>query len=159
MNADLQDFTLADHGGITTVHSHFAIATYKLISHCIAQNPLLASTGNFTSGNVVATAGLGDNTSMLQISAPVQPGNSGGPLIDEFGNIAGIIASKLDVIRLAEITDDVAQNVNFAIKASVAKSSLESHGLNPPSETSKRRLESVNVAELAKQFTVQVAYN
>jgi S1-C subfamily serine protease len=117
---------------------------------------LLASTGNFTSGNVVATAGIGNNTSMLQISAPVQPGNSGGPLMDEYGNVVGVIASKLDVIRLAQITDDVAQNVNFAIKASLAQSFLESHGLNPPSEASKRRLEAVNVAEQTKQFTVQV---
>ena len=48
---------------------------------------LLPSSGNFTLGHVSATAGLRDNPKMLQISAPVQPGNSGGPLIDHAGNI------------------------------------------------------------------------
>lgn len=39
---------------------------------------LLASSGNFTLGNITALAGINDNSTMLQISAPVQPGNSGG---------------------------------------------------------------------------------
>jgi serine protease Do len=43
---------------------------------------LLATSGNFTLGNVIAVAGMGDDTRILQISAPVQPGNSGGPLLD-----------------------------------------------------------------------------
>ena len=46
---------------------------------------VLPSTGNFTMGNVTATAGLADDARMLQISAPVQPGNSGGPLMDTTG--------------------------------------------------------------------------
>ena len=44
---------------------------------------LLPSNGNFTLGNVSATSGLGDDSRMLQISAPVQSGNSGGPLIND----------------------------------------------------------------------------
>jgi S1-C subfamily serine protease len=117
---------------------------------------LLASSGNFTTGNVTATAGIRDNTSLFQISAPVQPGNSGGPLVDEFGNVAGVIVSKLDVIRVANITDDVVQNVNFAIKASIAENFLESNGLAPVVATSKQRIEPASIAELAKRFTVKV---
>ena len=48
---------------------------------------LLATGGNFTTGNVSAVAGLGNDTRFLQISAPVQPGNSGGPLLDQSGNV------------------------------------------------------------------------
>lgn len=117
---------------------------------------LLASSGNFTTGNVTATAGIGDNTSFFQISAPVQPGNSGGPLLDEFGNIAGVIVSKLDVIRVANVTDDVAQNVNFAIKASVATNFLESHGLATIGAADKQHLDPANIAELARQFTAKI---
>jgi serine protease Do len=43
---------------------------------------LLAITVNLTVGNVSVLAGLGDDSRYLQISAPVQPGNSGGPLLD-----------------------------------------------------------------------------
>jgi S1-C subfamily serine protease len=75
----------------------------------------LASTGNLSSGIVTALAGLADDTTTLQISAPVQPGNSGGPVIDESGLIVGVVQSKLDVIRVAVATGDIAQNVNFAI--------------------------------------------
>ena len=52
---------------------------------------LLASSGNFTIGNVTATFGLNDDSRMLQVSAPIQPGNSGGPLMDQHGNIAGVV--------------------------------------------------------------------
>jgi S1-C subfamily serine protease len=118
---------------------------------------LLASSGNFTAGSITATAGLGDNTSFFQISAPVQPGNSGGPLIDEFGNVAGVITSKLNVLAVANITNDVAQNINFAIKPSVATSFLESYGLSPGYDIGKQRLEPANIAELAKRYTVRVS--
>ena len=56
---------------------------------------LLATSGNFTLGNVTAVAGLGDDTRILQISAPVQPGNSGGPLLDYSGNVVGVVEGKL----------------------------------------------------------------
>ncbi len=59
---------------------------------------VLATTGNFTTGNVTALAGIGDDTRYIQISAPIQPGNSGGPLLDENGNLVGIVTSKLNVI-------------------------------------------------------------
>ena len=42
---------------------------------------MLSSGGNVVTGNVTALAGLGDDSRFLQISAPVQPGNSGGPLL------------------------------------------------------------------------------
>jgi S1-C subfamily serine protease len=118
---------------------------------------LLATSGNFTAGNITATAGLNDNASMFQISAPVQPGNSGGPLIDQFGNIVGVVESKLDAITVANITEDIPQNVNFAIKAIIAINFLENHGLDPATETSKQRLEPAQIAELAQKFSVRVS--
>ena len=51
---------------------------------------VLATTANLTVGNVSALAGLGDDSRYLQISAPVQPGNSGGPLLDGSGHLVGI---------------------------------------------------------------------
>jgi len=67
---------------------------------------LLSSSGNFTVGNITSVAGLGDDSRILQISAPVQPGNSGGPLLDKSGNVVGIVVSKLNALRLAQVTDD-----------------------------------------------------
>ncbi len=55
----------------------------------------LTHSGNFTIGNVSAMAGPNDDTSWLQISAPIQPGNSGGPLLDQTGNVVGVINAQL----------------------------------------------------------------
>ena len=60
--------------------------------------------------------GLLDDISQLQISAPIQPGNSGGPLLDEYGNVAGVVVAKLRALAVAKATGDIPQNVNFAVK-------------------------------------------
>ena len=90
---------------------------------------LLATSGNFTLGNVTAVAGIGDDTRMVQISAPVQPGNSGGPLLDQAGNVVGTVVAKINAIKLARITNDLAENINFAIKSSIVTSFLEANGI------------------------------
>ena len=63
----------------------------------------------FTEGSVSSLSGMRDDPKHFQISVPIQPGNSGGPLIDEYGNIIGVIVSQLLGERV--------QNVNYAIKS------------------------------------------
>jgi TPR repeat protein len=86
----------------------------------------LGKTGTFTTGTVSANI-VRDNTNLLQIQAPVQPGNSGGPLFDQSGNVVGVVVSKLDALDLAMVTRDIPQLVNFAIKSDVALSFLNSN--------------------------------
>jgi S1-C subfamily serine protease len=117
---------------------------------------LLATSGNFTVGNVTATAGLEDDSRMFQISAPVQPGNSGGPLLDQYGNVIGVIVSKLNALKYAMERNDVPQNVNFAIKTAVAVNFLESNGIALTDERKTSAIEPAEVAERAKAFTVRV---
>ena len=84
--------------------------------------PSLLQNGiNITVGNVSALAGLGGNTALMQITAPVQPGNSGGPLLDLGGNLVGVVVSKLDTVQAFEITGDIPQNINFAIQSAVTR--------------------------------------
>ncbi len=73
--------------------------------------------------------GLGGDETSVQISAPVQPGNSGGPVVDKSGNVVGVVVSKLDAVLLADATGDIAQNVNFAIRGSMAKIFLQTNGI------------------------------
>src|SRR5439155_21695916 len=80
---------------------------------------LLASGPNVTTGTISALAGLGDDSRYLQITAPVQPGSSGGPLLDQSGNVVGVVVGKLDALRVAQAIGDIPQNVNFAINAAV----------------------------------------
>lgn len=77
---------------------------------------LLSSGPTLTTGEVSALAGLSDNPRHIQISAPVQPGNSGGPLLDMRGQVIGVVVSKLNAGQVARQTGDIPQNVNFAVK-------------------------------------------
>jgi S1-C subfamily serine protease len=92
---------------------------------------LLAADLNVSKGIVSATAGLLNDTSLLQISAGVQPGNSGGPMLDSAGSVAGVVVSKLDAIMVASLTGDIPQNINFAIKSEVVAVFLRSQRLEP----------------------------
>ncbi|QCI63779.1 S1C family serine protease [Phreatobacter stygius] len=120
---------------------------------------LLATAGNFTIGNISALAGLRDDTRMLQHSAPTQPGNSGGALIDERGNVVGIIVSKLNVLALAQRNMDIAQNVNFAIRAGVATNFLDVNGVAGSERPSEQKLDPATLADQSREFTLQVICN
>jgi S1-C subfamily serine protease len=115
---------------------------------------LLSSSGNFSLGNVTATSGLGDDPRMLQISAPVQAGNSGGPLLDMKGNVVGVIVAKLDAALVHQKSGDLAQNVNFAINDAVARAFLENQGVRPQNASSTRPLSPADVADKAKAITL-----
>jgi hypothetical protein len=90
---------------------------------------LLSSGPTLTTGEISALAGLGDNEAQFQISAPVQQGNSGGPLLDMAGNVVGVIVSKLNAQRIAQRTGDIPQNVNFAVKGGEAQDFLRRNGV------------------------------
>ena len=93
---------------------------------------LLSSGPTLTTGAISALSGLRDNQTNYQISAPVQPGNSGGPLLDGQGNVIGVVVAKLNAARIAEMTDgDIPQNVNFAVKGGPALDFLHEHGVAP----------------------------
>ena len=117
---------------------------------------ILSKEINVTSGNVSALAGLGDDTKQLQITAPVQPGNSGGPLLDGSGNVIGVVVSKLDAVHTAELTGDIPQNINFAIKGALVRGFLDIHGVEYRRRASNTKLASEQLAELARGFTVAV---
>jgi uncharacterized protein len=116
----------------------------------------LASRGNLSAGNVTALAGLADDTSQFQISVPVQPGNSGGPLLDDSGLVIGVVSSKLNAIRAALVTGDIPQNVNFAIKSSVVSSFLDTNGIEYQSATRQGQWSVADVGDQAKAFTFLV---
>jgi hypothetical protein len=90
---------------------------------------LLAAGPTLTTGEVSALAGLANNEQHFQISAPVQQGNSGGPLLDRQGHVMGVIVSKLNAQRIAQRTGDIPQNVNFAVKGTEALGFLRRAGV------------------------------
>ena len=62
----------------------------------------ISSSIKFTQGIVSSMSGIGDNYSQIQIDAAIQPGNSGGPIVDELGNVIAVAVSKLDLKNVLE---------------------------------------------------------
>jgi S1-C subfamily serine protease len=106
---------------------------------------VLSSGGAVTNGTVSALSGPRDDSRLLQISVPIQPGNSGGPLLDQSGNVVGITSSGFRGNM---------QNVNFAIKATVARSFLDTHSVSYQQAPSTKVLSTRDIAALAEKFTV-----
>ena len=109
-----------------------------------------------TTGNVSRLSGLAGDSRLLQISAPVQPGNSGGPLLDASANVIGVVVSKLDALRVAKATGDIPQNVNFALNANVLRAFLDANNIEYADGALVRPLPPTEVASRAARFTVLV---
>jgi serine protease Do len=77
-------------------------------------------------GEIAALAGAGDDARYFQISVPVQPGNSGGALVDGRGNVVGVVSAKLDAAAALASSGALPENVNYAVKSSFLLSFLES---------------------------------
>ena len=105
----------------------------------------------FTKGSISSLTGLMDDLRMYQISVPVQPGNSGGPLLDMNGNITGVIVAMLDAETTLNNSGTLPQNVNYAIKSIYAKTLIDTlpdvaEGLLSPSSM-KSFEETVDMAQ------------
>ncbi len=77
-------------------------------------------------GEIASLSGSQDDPRYFQISVPVQPGNSGGALVDEHGNVVGIVSAKLNARAALDATGALPENVNYAVKSSFLLSFLES---------------------------------
>ncbi|MEO6022708.1 MAG: trypsin-like peptidase domain-containing protein, partial [Burkholderiales bacterium] len=92
----------------------------------------------------------------IQISAPVQPGNSGGPLLDKGGNVVGVVVAKLNALKVVAANGDIPQNVNFAISGHVARAFLDANGVTYESSNSDMPLSTPDIADRAKKYTVLI---
>jgi len=126
-----------------------AIIGYPLVQ-------VLSTQPNVSFGHVNSTVGLKGNPAQMQIDVPIQRGNSGGPVLDEAGNVIGIVVSKLDALKLAKSTGDLPQNINFAIRGDVVRSFLEAQQVAFTASSSSLKLENTEIANRGTAVTVLV---
>ena len=113
----------------------------------------------YTEGTISSLSGVANNPRHFQISTPVQSGNSGGPLVNEKGQVVGIVVAKLDEEATYEITGDLPENVNYAVKSSFILPFLESIPELPIADNqddNKQQLDRAAIIEKAKDSVVLV---
>jgi len=89
-------------------------------------NPSLQGVNQkLTKGDINALTGYQDDIRLYQISVPVQPGNSGGALLNENSEVVGIIVAILKAETAFKITGSLPQNVNYALKSTYAQALID----------------------------------
>ncbi|MBA4788286.1 MAG: trypsin-like peptidase domain-containing protein [Rhizobiales bacterium] len=111
---------------------------------------------NFTSGIVSSLAGPGNDTRSLQLTAPIQAGNSGGPIVDSAGLLVGVTQAKLSEVAAIKSGGAFPQNVNFGIKSDLAASFLRANSVDVLEVESAEAQPAVNIARDGRAYTIQV---
>lgn len=117
---------------------------------------LLSSDFTVTTGIVSSLSGLRNDSRFLQISAAVQPGNSGGPLFDMTGQIVGVVTGKLDGLRFAAVTGNIPENINFAIKTGALRDFLDNSVVPYQTAEPKAELKTTDIAGNARAYTMLI---
>jgi S1-C subfamily serine protease len=109
----------------------------------------LASGIKVTTGAVSSLAGPGDDTRLVQVTAPIQPGNSGGPLLNDYGNVIGVVQATLNKMKFAVETGRIPENVNFAIKSSIVRVFLDSNNVRYGTGLTVTKFDATQIAAMA----------
>jgi S1-C subfamily serine protease len=89
----------------------------------------------FSDGSLTAVSGPDAETAFLQMTVPVQPGGSGGPVVAADGSVVGVVSSGAAIILLLREPGIFPQNVSWAIKADFARPLFEQPPALPATKT------------------------
>lgn len=124
--------------------------------------PLISIQGlepKLTNGIISSLSGLGDDRRYFQITTPIQPGNSGGPLFEADGTVIGVVTSTIDALAVAKQAGTIVQNANFAVKigyAGLLLSGVRSETIATPQVPTAPKLERV-VSEIENAVVLVLA--
>ena len=116
----------------------------------------IASGPSVTTGIISSLAGPSNDRRLFQMTAPIHPGSSGGPVLDDAGNVVGVVTAKLDPFVVARETGDIPQNINFAVSAGTARAFLDAEGVRYEILPSDNALQTEDIATRARQFTLRI---
>lgn len=156
---DRADLALLKIGGYRGSHAAFATGDVRLGDDVLLLGyPLADILGslNVTTGVVSGLAGLERDADVFQFSAPLQSGNSGGPVLDQSGRVIGVATYSLDEWAELDRTGSLPQNINFAIRTDVIVRFLERSGVTAARADGGAALARRDIAAQGSTFTVQV---
>lgn len=117
---------------------------------------ILNSSLNMGTGIVSSETGFFGDATTFTTNVGIQPGNSGGPILDEYGRVLGVTVAKINDEALLASMGTTAPNVGFAIKGEVVADYLSLFRLPEQAEVPKKPLSARDLAEKGRGFTVQV---
>jgi uncharacterized protein len=112
----------------------------------------LSTTVKVTKGVVSSLAGLGNDYSQIQIDAAIQPGNSGGPILNDQGNVVAVTVAALNKEYFLKEQGTIPENTNFGIKSSTARAFVDANGVKLPQPYS-RAMSRRDMADLITETT------
>lgn len=117
---------------------------------------LLSDQIQLTTGVLSATSGINNDFRYFQLTAPVQQGNSGGPVLNNKGEVIGVVVSKLNAGFIQRATGDIPQNVNFAIKAAIAKIFMHAYKIKYLESDSKQKMSTQEIGQTVGKYTLRI---
>ena len=118
----------------------------------------LSDSVKITRGIVSSLSGLNNNIGQIQIDAALQPGNSGGPVLNENGELVGIASAGLNKLLMAKEAKYIPENVNFAVASPIVVNILKSKKVKyaKPSMLFSGSFSNTELAELGDSSTIQL---
>ncbi len=111
---------------------------------------ILGSDVKFSEGVINSMSGFQNDASYIQISTPVHPGNSGGPIVTDDGSVVGVVASTAAVANFIEKTGTLPQSVNWGVKADYLIPMIDN--LKTPNKQANNRQEAIELVRKALCF-------
>ena len=115
----------------------------------------LSDSVKLTKGIVSSLTGLGNNISQIQIDAAIQPGNSGGPVVNMNGQVVGIASAGLSKLYMAKEANYIPENVNFAVASQTLTAFLKAHKIKITSGPT-RIYSTKELAKIGEPATIQL---
>lgn len=116
----------------------------------------VSTTLNITTGIVTSLKGIGDDPMTFQVNTAMQPGNSGGPVVDESGLVIGVAVARLSDRVVMRETGAVPQTMNYAIRGSIVEAFLLEAGVSLEKQPSKGHVDLREIALALQDVVVPV---
>jgi S1-C subfamily serine protease len=138
------------------VSSESATVSEKVFTVGFPNVEIQGTEPKYTEGVINAKSGVGGLVKYFQISVPIQPGNSGGALVNAKGEVVGMVTAKLNELYTLDKTGSIPQNVNYALKSSFILPYLENFRKEIKQAENKSDEASTNVVKQAIDAAVLI---